>query len=895
MQVFLMLEYASIFIEYTANKRGKKNKYSQLCVQKSNAAGLKTNICNKFMGLKDHSVHENDTVPGREPLNVENTDKPLSVITPWPMVESTTLDKIYSSMENVREWAMQSTDGTSSDSESEHLGSAILETAAVNRTHRQLCRSPGLESNLLKCNAILQDMKTDAQTKPKEDLKSTDEDKDYQTKMEFALKLGYSEEQVQLVLNKLGTDALPNDILGELVKLGNKLDSDLASCGTGNSGTVTPRDMTSTDSQRSDSPVEDLADDSDNLKPMVIDGSNVAMSHGNKEVFSCRGIKLAVDWFLERGHKDITVFVPAWRKEQSRPDALITDQEILRKLEKEKILVFTPSRRVQGRRVVCYDDRFIVKLAYESDGIIVSNDNYRDLQNEKPEWKKFIDERLLMYSFVNDKFMPPDDPLGRHGPSLDNFLRKRPVLPEHKKQPCPYGKKCTYGHKCKYYHPERGTQPQRSVADELRAIAKNSTTKTTNEGGLVKSNSVPTNTKTEGMSDVKRTAPKRQSDPSIRTPLYNEVEEKLSNKTRLETRSVPSLVGASNPSAAKYGGGASSSGMHFLPQEQGIPTPYAPVMSTNNHGAHMSYSSQHPKCESPVDVDYYSMVNAYSNLSFSSTQSPDRFAIDKEYRMNHMGSDCSSEGSISCGSSDSYVGYNERAYPSSPDTMLEENLKSHQFHTRHQPFIQGYHDSLTRVQSYSHEEQKPQHKTPVSYIASHLQHPVVGARSSCPGEYPAPQNTQHPQNMHMARALGTTRIESFSDSRLYENMPMRPRKPYVSQERFNWDWHGYGMDAYGYPPGYSLPNNPTQPCYDQFTFQSLPEKREQTWRMPWSGLPPEPSNQQRFQEARDQVFINLCNIFPADLVRMVMKRNPHTIDAQQLAAAILVEKSKLGY
>lgn len=98
------------------------------------------------------------------------------------------------------------------------------------------------------------------------------------------------------------------------------------------------------------------------------------------------------------------MFVPAWRKEQSRPDAPITDQEILRKLEKEKILVFTPSRRVQGRRVVCYDDRFIVKLAFDSDGIIVSNDNYRDLQNEKPEWKKFIEERLLMYSFVNDKY-----------------------------------------------------------------------------------------------------------------------------------------------------------------------------------------------------------------------------------------------------------------------------------------------------------------------------------------------------------------------------------------------------------------------------------------------------------------------------------------------------------
>lgn len=73
-------------------------------------------------------------------------------------------------------------------------------------------------------------------------------------------------------------------------------------------------------------------------------------------------------------------------------------------LEKRKIVVFTPSRRVGGKRVVCYDDRFIVKLAYESDGVIVSNDTYRDLQGERPEWKKCIEERLLMYSFVNDKY-----------------------------------------------------------------------------------------------------------------------------------------------------------------------------------------------------------------------------------------------------------------------------------------------------------------------------------------------------------------------------------------------------------------------------------------------------------------------------------------------------------
>lgn len=69
------------------------------------------------------------------------------------------------------------------------------------------------------------------------------------------------------------------------------------------------------------------------------------------------------------------------------------------------MLVCTPSRKVNGKRVVCYDDRYIVKVAYERDGVIVSNDNYRDLQSENPEWKWFIEQRLLMFSFVNDRYV----------------------------------------------------------------------------------------------------------------------------------------------------------------------------------------------------------------------------------------------------------------------------------------------------------------------------------------------------------------------------------------------------------------------------------------------------------------------------------------------------------
>uniref|UniRef100_A0A8C5WZQ7 Zinc finger CCCH-type containing 12D n=1 Tax=Laticauda laticaudata TaxID=8630 RepID=A0A8C5WZQ7_LATLA len=304
-----------------------------------------------------------------------------------------------------------------------------------------------------------------------------------QNKLEFFNKLGYSKKEVCKVLEKLGQEASENDLLQELILMGKRppesgtqyFQPNLAAQGVpGVLPLPFPQGST-----------EEPSEVSDDLRPIVIDGSNVAMSHGNKEVFSCSGIQLVVDWFKQRGHQYIKVFVPSWRKEQSRFDTPVTDPHILESLVKQAILIYTPSRKIKGKRMMCYDDRYIVKLAYEQDGVIVSNDNFRDLQNENPEWKWFIEQRLLMYSFVNDKFMPPDDPLGRYGPSLDNFLSKKPLFPELKWQLCPYGKKCTYGIKCKFYHPERLNWDHLSVADELRVKAKtySSNQKTEEEKG----------------------------------------------------------------------------------------------------------------------------------------------------------------------------------------------------------------------------------------------------------------------------------------------------------------------------------------------------------------------------------------------------------------------------
>lgn len=64
-------------------------------------------------------------------------------------------------------------------------------------------------------------------------------------------------------------------------------------------------------------------------------------SHGNKETFSCRGIKICVDWFRMRGHTDITVFVPKWRKEASRPDnRIIGKSQIYYQLFNQDLIMY---------------------------------------------------------------------------------------------------------------------------------------------------------------------------------------------------------------------------------------------------------------------------------------------------------------------------------------------------------------------------------------------------------------------------------------------------------------------------------------------------------------------------------------------------------------------------
>lgn len=346
------------------------------------------------------------------------------------------------------------------------------------------------------------------------------------------------------------------------------------------------------------------------------------------------------------------------------------------------------------------------------------------------------------------------------------------------------------------------------------------------------------------------------------------------------------------------------------------------------------------RCESP-ELGYSSLVKAYSNLSLVVPQSPECF-FPADLRAESLSSDCSSEGSVS---SDSF----------SPDPLLDDGPKCHRHHP-HPPnhhhcsgqFSQpasrvppglgqrlphGYPipQALRRQYDFgledppssatSHVSPRP-FKTPSTYIPPHLQHSSL---NSFPGEFPAhpPQTSSvhsHSQNSPVRHNLRSSLWQEggLQDSRVHERSPLHSGRIYSGvnqqpQHPISWDTH------YQQSP---------KPCYDMFTPQTHSEVFEKAWHSPrgrqahlsprglsasslpplpqlslpcipsykshWLSLPQlqEPPSLGRYQDLRERMFVNLCGIFPPDLVRTVMARYPYVMDAQELAAAILMEKTQ---
>ena len=153
------------------------------------------------------------------------------------------------------------------------------------------------------------------------------------------------------------------------------------------------------------------------------------------------GLFIVHDWFASRGH-EVLIILPQSRKSKLMAKGRKEEVAKLDNLEKSGILFYSPSRRTNTRSWDCYNDIFIVDIAARKQGIVVSNDNYRDvlkLRNEEfneqiknryiqivvslIRFYILITTRTLGFMLCGGMFIPPQDPLGKIGPRLEEFLR----------------------------------------------------------------------------------------------------------------------------------------------------------------------------------------------------------------------------------------------------------------------------------------------------------------------------------------------------------------------------------------------------------------------------------------------------------------------------------------
>ena len=150
------------------------------------------------------------------------------------------------------------------------------------------------------------------------------------------------------------------------------------------------------------------------------------MAHGKHGVYSSLGLEKAVRYFIELGHEQVYAFIPEYRvrcSAQSNNKSPVERQDILKKLEKEGRLIIVPSKRMlDGSRKNPYDDILIVKYAYQCNGVIISNDNMKDVAKENPSYGKYIQDWRITFCFAGDLFMLPDDPNGRYGMRTEDML-----------------------------------------------------------------------------------------------------------------------------------------------------------------------------------------------------------------------------------------------------------------------------------------------------------------------------------------------------------------------------------------------------------------------------------------------------------------------------------------
>nr|CDS25254.1 ribonuclease ZC3H12C [Hymenolepis microstoma] len=148
---------------------------------------------------------------------------------------------------------------------------------------------------------------------------------------------------------------------------------------------------------------------------VVIDGANVAHSESTTRRYNLGNLRIAYNYFVKRGFTEVKIVLPEATNECLQ---YFSDEELT------KHFIFTPIRRlIPGEKPQrADDDSIIIQMAMGLDGVVISNDRYRDFLARNPNAKDFLMNQVIPYNLSEGIFAISDYPLGTNHKSLDELL-----------------------------------------------------------------------------------------------------------------------------------------------------------------------------------------------------------------------------------------------------------------------------------------------------------------------------------------------------------------------------------------------------------------------------------------------------------------------------------------
>lgn len=153
---------------------------------------------------------------------------------------------------------------------------------------------------------------------------------------------------------------------------------------------------------------QNLAHSETNEPLVVIDGQNVGCAYGGGGIsrFRAKGVEVVLDFYFNQGIPAVAI-VPRHKVDTRSSivnDRVADDPELLKKLEDQGRLAFTPAG--------AHDDHFVLSYAMIKDIDIISNDRFQkeiseqETQADVRRLRTFLNEHLIPYTFIHGQFVP---------------------------------------------------------------------------------------------------------------------------------------------------------------------------------------------------------------------------------------------------------------------------------------------------------------------------------------------------------------------------------------------------------------------------------------------------------------------------------------------------------